>query len=72
MQQTLLILKEQMLHSIRKTTYEHLIIALWIETFVVKEKANITYVILMSWPLIAISFLLLNYWLFFVQLSYHI
>ncbi len=36
---------------------------------------NIAYVILMSWPcwpLMAIYFLLLNYWLFSVQFSYHI
>ncbi len=33
---------------------------------------NIAYVILMSWPLMAIYFLLLNYWLFYVQFSYHI
>ncbi len=33
---------------------------------------NIVYVILMSWPLMAIYFLLLNYWLFSVQFSYHI
>ncbi len=32
---------------------------------------NITYVILMSWPLMANYFLLLNYWLFSVQFSYH-
>ncbi len=34
--------------------------------------ANIAYVILMSWPLMAMYFLLLNYWLFSVQFSYHI
>ncbi len=33
---------------------------------------NIAYVILMSWPFMAIHFLLLNYWLFSVQFSYHI
>ncbi len=33
---------------------------------------NIDYVILMSWPLMSIDFLLLNYWLFSVQFSYHI
>ncbi len=33
---------------------------------------NITYVILMSWLLMAIYFLLLNYWLCSVQFSYHI
>ncbi len=33
---------------------------------------NIAYVILMSWPLMAIYFLLLNYWLFSVQFSYRI
>ncbi len=33
---------------------------------------NITYVILMSWPLMAIFFLLLNYWLLSVQFSYYI
>ncbi len=33
---------------------------------------NITYVILMSWLLMVIYFLLLNYWLFSVQFSYHI
>ncbi len=33
---------------------------------------NITNVISMSWTLMAIYFLLLNYWLFSVQFSYHI
>ncbi len=33
---------------------------------------NTTYVILMNWPLMAIYFLLLNYWLFSVQFSYQI
>ncbi len=33
---------------------------------------NIAYVILMSWPLMGIYLLLLNYWLFSVQFSYHI
>ncbi len=33
---------------------------------------NITYINLMSWPLMAIYFLLLNYWLFSVQFSYRI
>ncbi len=33
---------------------------------------NIAYVILMNWPLMAIYFLLLNYWLFSVQFSYQI
>ncbi len=33
---------------------------------------NIAYVILMSWHLMAIYFLLLNYWLFSVQFWYHI
>ncbi len=33
---------------------------------------NIAYVILMNWLLMAMYFLLLNYWLFCVQLSYHI
>ncbi len=33
---------------------------------------NIAIVILMSWPLMAIYFLLLNCWLFSVQFSYHI
>ncbi len=33
---------------------------------------SLNYVILMSWPLMAIYFLLLNYWLFSVQVSYHI
>ncbi len=33
---------------------------------------NIAYVNLMSWPLMEIYFLLLNYWLFSVQFSYHI
>ncbi len=34
--------------------------------------SNIAYVILMSWHLIAIYLLLLHYWLFSVQFSYHI
>ncbi len=33
---------------------------------------NIAYVILMSWPWMAIYILLLNYWLFSLQFSYHI
>ncbi len=33
---------------------------------------DIAYVILMIWPLMAIYFLILNYWLFSVQFSYHI
>ncbi len=33
---------------------------------------NIAYLILMSWPLMAIYFHLLNYWLFSVQFSYHL
>ncbi len=46
---------------------------MWNEHFHINALSpNITYVILMSWPLMTIYFLLLNYWLLSVKFSYHI
>ncbi len=46
---------------------------MWNVHFHINELSpNIAYAISLSWPLMAIYFLLLNYWLFSVQFSYHI